>query len=132
MKARHNGEGNRLTKQSLQTVLVRERLGGVGTGAPTSPTQSEMEEVAAERAAAKKAAASADKKAADVEAGAAAPSGDSYMGLVSREPAVAEQAVRKALEAVMVSAAQDAFALTDACSRSREKHAPLVGSHKET
>ncbi|CAB1102781.1 unnamed protein product [Ectocarpus sp. CCAP 1310/34] len=34
-----------------QTVLVRERLGGVGTGAPTAPRQSEIDAVAAEEAA---------------------------------------------------------------------------------
>ncbi|CAM9196192.1 unnamed protein product, partial [Ectocarpus sp. 4 AP-2014] len=34
-----------------QTVLVRERLGGVGTGVPTAPRQSEIDAVAAEEAA---------------------------------------------------------------------------------
>ncbi|CAM9639038.1 unnamed protein product [Ectocarpus sp. 12 AP-2014] len=34
-----------------QTLLVRERLGGVGTGAPTAPRQSEIDAVAAEEAA---------------------------------------------------------------------------------
>eukprot|EP00752_Nemacystus_decipiens_P011413 g10136.t1 len=43
---------NRLqSTKPLQTVLIRERLGGVGNGSPTAPRQSEIDEVAAEEAA---------------------------------------------------------------------------------
>lgn len=41
----------RLVKPPQQTVLVRERLGGVGMGAPTAPRRSELDEVAAAKAA---------------------------------------------------------------------------------
>ena len=40
-----------LATKPIQTVLIRERLGGVGNGSPTAPRPSEIDEVAAEEAA---------------------------------------------------------------------------------
>lgn len=88
---------NRLAaNKPIQTVLVRQRLGGVGNGSPTAPRPSEIDEVAAEEAA----------KAAATAAAAAAAAAERET-LVPAVPAEEHFSVAVEADVVPAAAAQE-------------------------